>query len=550
MMSHPKEIDKSIATDTIIAEINSSPNDEQIDSISFTSEELQTTIRIEGESSNSTNESYCSNIIEESEYKPDVPTEFVLVVNSVFKSLNLAVKMYTDYAEMAGAKVTDYKNLRRGVNRILCYKDAQIMINKMNDRRDHYPNYSFEFLRDGDLLAAMFWADEREKAFYAKFGEVISFDATFRTNKYKMVFVPFTAVDHYKKSVTVGVGLLSRETIESYEWLLKAFLRAHEGKAPKIVLTDQDAALKQAVESILPNSRHKLCMWHIMKKLQAKITGDLFKNKDFKKRFNKLVWNMHIKPDEFEKKWDLIINEFNLEDKRWLNDMFELRDKWIPAYFSDTRMSGLMKTTSRSESMNSFFNTYSQSGNLHLHFMMNYDTAIQKQRNTQHELDHQTKKALYKFISPRPIEKHAAKVYTRDNEINRSVNQAYYNFEACLEYVRKNKEKMDLFVKKTKSMLKEYENDPTNELQKNRTDVEEVEKLMGITIPKDIDINVPNVQSNKGCGKKSRIQSAAEIVYKNSNKQTRRCSRCGERAPHNLRTCPIKLAAEQSSKAT
>lgn len=86
-----------------------------------------------------------------------------------------------------------------------------------------------------------------------------------------MVFVPFTAVDHHKKSVTVGVGLLSRETIESYEWLFKAFLRAHEGKAPKIVLTDQDVAIKQAVESVLPNSRHRLCMWHIMKKLQAKV---------------------------------------------------------------------------------------------------------------------------------------------------------------------------------------------------------------------------------------------------------------------------------------
>nr|KAJ0194620.1 hypothetical protein LSAT_V11C700369090 [Lactuca sativa] len=318
------------------------------------------------------------NIIEESEYKPNVPTEFVPVVNSVFKSLNLAVKMYTDYAwqggkdkpkphdtlatssvkrkpnsnkinigcttkiifenvygttdykvkkffemhnhplesieerpytkktrkmsysekefvvhaskakigptmahkiravlkggyEYVGAKVTDYKNLRRGVNRILCYKDARIMINKMNDRRDHYPNYSFEFLRDEDMLVAMFWADEREKAFYAEFGEVVSFNATFRTNKYKMVFVPFTAVDHHKKSVIVGAGLLSREIIESYEWLLKAFLRDHEGKAPKIVITYQDEEIKQAVESVLPNSRHRLCMWHIMKKLQAKV---------------------------------------------------------------------------------------------------------------------------------------------------------------------------------------------------------------------------------------------------------------------------------------
>ena len=67
---------------------------------------------------------------------------------------------------------------------------------------------------------------------------------TFSLYRYKMVFVPFTAVDHHKKSITVGVGLLSRETIESYEWLFKDLLRDHEGKAPKIVLTDQDAAIK------------------------------------------------------------------------------------------------------------------------------------------------------------------------------------------------------------------------------------------------------------------------------------------------------------------
>nr|KAJ0224930.1 hypothetical protein LSAT_V11C100009670 [Lactuca sativa] len=95
---------------------------------------------------------------------------------------------------------------------------------------------------------------------------------------------------------------------------------------------------------------------------------------------------------------------------------------------------------------------------------------------------------------------------TRDSEINRSVNQAYYNFEACLEYVRKNKDKMDLFVRKTEIMLKEYENDPTNELQKHRTNVEEVGKLMDISIPKDVEINVPNVQSNKGNGKKKEFK--------------------------------------------
>nr|KAJ0203581.1 hypothetical protein LSAT_V11C500249200 [Lactuca sativa] len=305
------------------------------------------------------------------------------------------------------------------------------------------------------------------------------------------------------------------------------------------------------------------------------VTGNLFKNKDFKKRFDKLFWNMHIKPDEFVKKWEFIINEFNLEVKRWFNDMFELHDKWIPTYFNDTRM-------------NFFFNTYSQSGNLLLNFMMDYDTTIQKQRNTQMELDHETKNVVNKFISPRSIEKHAAKVHTstlfyevqkeiykgswychykhvgsknewelykveqldKNNDLKKELEveikflendvkctcehfkhfttlcrnafnilmklgvkeipddyiencwrkdviprhcQFAYNFEACLEYVRKKIENGFFFLKKTESMLKEYGYDLTNELQNNMRNIEEVGKLMGVSIPENIEINIQNV---------------------------------------------------------
>ncbi|CAI9281814.1 unnamed protein product [Lactuca saligna] len=123
------------------------------------------------------------------------------------------------------------------------------------------------------------------------------------------------------------------------------------------------------------------------------ISDDLFTNTDFRKRFSKLIWDINLKPDVFEVKWGLLMKEFNLEDTRWFKDMFTIRDSWIPGYFCDIPMCGLMKTTSRSESMNSFFNTYSESGNLLLNFMMNYNTAIQKQRNTQRELDKASKEA-------------------------------------------------------------------------------------------------------------------------------------------------------------
>lgn len=94
--------------------------------------------------------------------------------------------------------------------------------------------------------------------------------------RYRMVFVPFTAIDNHKKSVTVGAGLLSEETLENFKWLLEAFLKSHGGKQPVLVLTDQCLAMKQAIPKVLTNSRHRLCMWHIMSKVPKKVTSVMF----------------------------------------------------------------------------------------------------------------------------------------------------------------------------------------------------------------------------------------------------------------------------------
>lgn len=61
--------------------------------------------------------------------------------------------------------------------------DAQLVVNKMNERKKYFPNYSFEYKCVDSVLNAMFWADETDKVFYKEFGDVVSFDATFRTNK-------------------------------------------------------------------------------------------------------------------------------------------------------------------------------------------------------------------------------------------------------------------------------------------------------------------------------------------------------------------------------
>ncbi|KAL9669404.1 hypothetical protein QQ045_006951 [Rhodiola kirilowii] len=103
------------------------------------------------------------------------------------------------------------------------------------------------------------------------FGDVVSFDATYRMNKYNLVFVPFTGVDNQLRSVTLAAGLISKEDVESYTWLLTCFKKLSE-RGPSVIVTDQDASMKAAIATIFPTSRHRFCMWHITEKLQAKVT--------------------------------------------------------------------------------------------------------------------------------------------------------------------------------------------------------------------------------------------------------------------------------------
>ena len=48
------------------------------------------------------------------------------------------------------------------------------------------------------------------------------------------------------------------------------FMKAH-GRQPLFVMTDQCAAMKQAIPVVFPDSKHRLCLWHITNKLDNKV---------------------------------------------------------------------------------------------------------------------------------------------------------------------------------------------------------------------------------------------------------------------------------------
>nr|GFA01565.1 protein FAR1-related sequence 5-like [Tanacetum cinerariifolium] len=79
---------------------------------------------------------------------------------------------------------TDYCNFKRCVNSFIGDRDAQMLVDKMCKRKLHVPEFCLEYYTlPSKELVRLFWADETTKCNYVAFGDVVSFDATFHTNK-------------------------------------------------------------------------------------------------------------------------------------------------------------------------------------------------------------------------------------------------------------------------------------------------------------------------------------------------------------------------------
>ena len=174
---------------------------------------------------------------------------------------------------------------------------------------------------------------------------MVIFDSTYKTNAYNQPLVLFVGTNNHRGSIVFGAALISDETVETYTWLLRIFLESMNGKMPKAVLTDSDEAMRQAIETVMPEARHRLCIWHIAKNATSHL-----KTEKKLKAFN-MCMRKYQTIEQFETLWQEMLDEFDLHDNKWIQNMFEKRDKFCQAFFGDIFMAG-MRSTQRCEGMN------------------------------------------------------------------------------------------------------------------------------------------------------------------------------------------------------
>ncbi|XP_042016254.1 protein FAR1-RELATED SEQUENCE 5-like [Salvia splendens] len=306
------------------------------------------------------------------------------------QTFNLLKEFLGGYDDV-GCTVTDLRNAKRDILQEMKGADVQMILNQMEEKKNTIDGFHYKFQQgsDGKLLS-LFWCDVVLRKNYKMFGDIVSFDTTYSTNRYCMVFGPFTGKDNHRCPVTFGAGFISNEGADSFSWLLSEFVECM-GFAPKLIITDQDWGMKLAIE-------------HVPKRILA--------NEQLKKDLDSCIWSELLEPEEFEETWLTIMDQYGLQNESWFTTMFTKREYWIPAYFRDFPMGSLLKTTSFSESENSFFKRYTKPHFNLADFVMHYNSALDAQRNISERLDFSDATKVPILSTEFLFEKHAADMYT------------------------------------------------------------------------------------------------------------------------------------------
>ena len=191
---------------------------------------------------------------------------------------------------------------------------------------------------------------------YSCFGDVVSFDTTYRKNKEGRPFAMFLGVNHHKQTTIFGAALLYDETAETFMWLFDTFAKTMSRKKPKTILTDQDPAMAKALASEWLETYHRLCIWHIYQNAAKHLGGIFERFREFSKDFSSCIYNFE-EEDAFLEAWTTMLEKYVLEDNEWLKRMFGLRKKWALVYGREIFCAD-MTTTQRSESMNNAIKGY------------------------------------------------------------------------------------------------------------------------------------------------------------------------------------------------
>ncbi|XP_062020520.1 protein FAR1-RELATED SEQUENCE 5 [Rosa rugosa] len=325
--------------------------------------------------------------------------------------MSALIKEYGGISRVGFTEV-DCRNYMRNNRQRSLDGDIQMLLDYLRQMQADNQNFFYAVQGDEDqAMGNVIWADPKARTNYNYFGDTVTFDTTYRSNRYRLPFAPITGINHHGQPVLFGCAFLINESEASFVWLFKTWLMAMSGRPPLSITTDHDPVIQSAIMQVFPQTRHRFCKWHIFKKCQEKLSHVFLQHPSFEADFHKCV-NLTESIEEFESCWLSLVDRYDLRDHEWLQTVYSARRQWVPVYLRDTFFAE-MSITQRSDSMNSYFDGYVNASTNLSQFFKLYEKALESRNEKEVKADFDTMNTSPVLKTPSPMEKQASEFYTK-----------------------------------------------------------------------------------------------------------------------------------------
>ncbi|XP_059658714.1 protein FAR1-RELATED SEQUENCE 5-like [Cornus florida] len=268
-----------------------------------------------------------------------------------------------------------------------------------------------ESLDAEQMITNKFWADPKMITDYGHFGDVVTFDTTYKLVHGNCPFALFLGVNQHREMAVFGAALMYDETADSFVWLFDTFLKAMSGKTPKTILIDQDAAMAKALMHVMPGTKHHLCTWHLMQNAQKHV-GFLFKHDErIKNVISKLIFEIE-EEEQFMSEWDSMLRIYDLVGNTWLEHLFSLTHRSAMAFVKYTWCAG-MRIMQLSESFNTRLKEYLSRQLILPDFFTHFERLLSDKRYKEYEAEYRLLQRLPQVKSKCDMLLKAGETYTK-----------------------------------------------------------------------------------------------------------------------------------------
>ncbi|XP_028122937.1 protein FAR1-RELATED SEQUENCE 5-like [Camellia sinensis] len=332
--------------------------------------------------------------------------------------------------ESVGYRPIDYEsNLPARRMRDMKQGESESILQYFQNKQLKNPSFFYAVQLDAEgKMTNVFWSDAKMLVDYGDFGDVVCFDMTYKLNKDCRPFAPFIGVNHHKQMVIFGAALLYDDTVESFRWLFRTFLEMSK-KKPKTILTDRDAVMAEAINSVLPEAHHRLCAWHVYQNALKHLSQVIVGLDSFSNDLSSCIFN-HDEEQDFVDAWKTMLDMYGLWEDKWLDDIFREREKWAIPYGRHIFCADI-KSAQLSESFNTTnFRKYLKSDLDVLQFFKHFGRLVNDWRYKELEANYDMSQRMPRLMGDVILLKRVRDVYTP--KIFELFQQEYEN---CLSVV-------------------------------------------------------------------------------------------------------------------